>query len=95
MLAAALTAWTMFSVWLIAPHVRMPARIRKVAGVLCSAELVAILLWSYGVDTCEERSCAPLAQALGMAARVDIPALSAAFLVVAGVGWRRAAQPGP
>jgi hypothetical protein len=94
MLAAAITVWTMFSLWLIAPHAQMPLRVSRIAGMLCSAELVALLIWSYGVQTCAERTCAPLAQALGTAARVDIPVLAAAFVVFACVHWRRA-QPGP
>ena len=94
MLAASLTVWTMFSLWLIAPHVGAPARIGRIAGLICSVELVALLAWSYGVEACSERACAPLAQALGIAARIDIPALAAAFLVLACVDWRRA-QPGP
>ena len=53
-----------------------------------SVELVALLLWSYGADVCADRTCAPVAQAFGIAARMDIPALAAAFLVFAGVQWR-------
>jgi hypothetical protein len=94
MLAAAATIWMMFAIWLIAPHARAPARIARIAGALCGAELLALLFWSYGVEACAERACAPLAQALGIAARIDIPALAAAFLVLACVDWRRA-QPGP
>jgi hypothetical protein len=94
MLAAAVTVWMMFALWLIAPHARAPARIARVAGMLCVGELLALLFWSYGVEVCAERTCAPVAQAFGIAARVDIPALAAAFLVLACVDWRRA-QPGP
>jgi hypothetical protein len=93
MLAAAITAWTMFSVWLIAPHARIPARFARVAGLLCVVELLALLLWSYGADTCDGRECAPVAQAAGIAARVDIPALAAAFLVLFCVRGRRAQPP--
>jgi hypothetical protein len=94
MLAAAITVWTMFSVWLIAPHARIPARIARLAGILCVVEILALLLWSYGAEKCFQPTCAPLAQAAGMAARTDIPALAAAFLVIALVQWRRA-QPAP
>jgi hypothetical protein len=94
MLAAAITVWTMFSVWLIAPHAQIPARLARLAGILCVAELVALLLWSYGAEKCVERTCAPLAQAAGIAARTDIPAMAGAFLVIALVQWRRA-QPAP
>ena len=94
MLAAAITLWTMFSIWLIAPHARIPAGIGRVAGILCVAEFVALLTWSFGVQGCHERTCAPLGQAAGIAARTDIPVLAAAFLVFAAVRWRRA-QPAP
>jgi hypothetical protein len=94
MLAGAITVWTMFSLWLIAPHARIPARIGRVGGILCVVELVALLAWSYGVEKCVDRTCAPIAQAAGIAARTDIPALAAAFLVVACVQLRRG-QPAP
>jgi hypothetical protein len=93
MLTAAITVWLMFSLWLIAPHTHAPPRIGRIAGMMCSAELLALLFWSYGVDACAERTCAPVAQALGIAARIDIPLLAAAFLVFACLQWRR--QPGP
>jgi hypothetical protein len=93
MLAATITVWAMFSVWIIAPHVRAPARVARIAGLMCCAELFALLLWSYGVEVCAERTCAPVAQAFGIAARVDIPLLAAAFVVLACVQWRR--QPAP
>jgi hypothetical protein len=94
MVAAAITIWTMFSLWIIAPHAGLPPRIARVAGILCAVELVALLTWSYGVAGCVDRTCAPIAQAVGIAARTDIPALAAAFLIFAGVRWRRA-QPAP
>ena len=93
MLAAALTIWAMFALWIIAPHARAPARIAKIAGMICCVELVALLSWSYGVEACAERDCAPLAQAAGIAATIDIPVLAAMFVVFACVQWRR--QPGP
>ena len=93
MLTAAITVWLMFSLWLIAPHAQAPPRIGRVAGLMCSAELLALLVWSYGVEVCAERTCAPVAQAFGTAARIDIPLLAAAFLVLACLMWRR--QPGP
>jgi hypothetical protein len=94
MLAAAITIWTMFSLWIIAPHAGLTARIARVAGLLCTVEIVALLIWSYGVAGCVDRTCAPLGQAAGIAARTDIPVLAAAFLVFVAVRWRRA-QPAP
>ena len=93
MLTAAITVWLMFSLWLIAPHAQAPPRIGRVAGLMCSAELLALLVWSYGVEVCAERTCAPVAQAFGTAARIDIPLLAAALVVLACLMWRR--QPGP
>jgi hypothetical protein len=89
MVAAAITIWTMFSLWLIVPLAGLPAIMARVAAILVSVELLALLMWSYGTQRCAEPTCAPLAQAAGIAARTDIPALAAAFLVFAFVRLRR------
>jgi hypothetical protein len=89
MVAAAITLWTMFSLWLIAPLVGMPHGTARVAIVLSVLELLVLLVWSYGVEGCDERSCAPIAQAAGIAARTDLPALAAAFLVLTALQLRR------
>jgi hypothetical protein len=39
------------------------------------------LVWSYGSQGCDERTCAPLAQAAGIAARTDVPILAAVYLI--------------
>jgi hypothetical protein len=89
MLVAGLTIWTMFSLWMIAPHAGVPTGVARVAAILCVAELIMLLVWSFGVQGCDERTCAPLGQAAGIAARADIPALAAAFLVFGLVQlWR-------
>jgi hypothetical protein len=90
MLAAAITIWTMFSLWIIAPHAGLRRGIARVAGILCTVEIATLLTWSYGVHGCVERTCAPLGQAAGIAARTDVPVLAAAFLVFVVVRWRRA-----
>jgi hypothetical protein len=82
MLAAALTVWILFSFWLIAPFIHVPARLRRVGAWLCWAELVALLVHSYGTENCQEDTCAPLAQTAGIAARTDLPILAAAFLTL-------------
>ena len=92
MLVAALTLWTMFALFLIAPLARLPDSVGRVAMILCAAELVALLVSSYGVDGCGDPPCTPLAQAAGIAARTDIPVLAAAFLVVAVARLRRATR---
>ena len=88
MLAAALTIWVMFSLWLVAPHAGLPDVVGRFALVLLALELSALMVWSYGSEGCGERTCAPLAQAAGIAARTDVPILAAAFLVVAVVRVR-------
>jgi len=93
MVVAAITIWAMFSLWLIVPLAGLRRTIAHVAGVLVSAELLALFTWSFGTDRCIEPTCAPVAQAAGIAARTDIPALTAAFLVFALVALRRRAYP--
>jgi hypothetical protein len=90
MLAAALTLWAMFSAWLLASTLRLPAAIGATAATLGVTELLALLAWSYGTESCAGAVCAPLAQALGVAARTDIPILTALFIVVMGVRMRSA-----
>ncbi len=82
MLAAALTIWGMFSLWLIAGFIRLPRQISRIAMVLLGLELVSLAVWSYGSESCNERTCAPLAQAAGIAARTDLPILAAALVVI-------------
>lgn len=97
MLAAALTLWSLFSIWLIAPLVGLPRRLRQTAAVLLVAELLALLLYSYGTEGCDDGACAPLAQAAGMAARTDLPALALAYLALTAyalaIGRVRSGQP--
>ena len=90
MVAASITIWTMFSVFLIVPLAGLPPAMGRVAAILCSLELIALLAWSFGVERCDEATCAPVAQAAGIAARTDIPVLAGAFLVLAFVQLRRA-----
>jgi hypothetical protein len=89
MIAAAITLWTMFSLWLIAPLIGLPRATARVAMGLLGLELVALLAWSYGVEGCDDATCAPLARAAGIAARTDLPALAAAILVAAMLRLRR------
>jgi hypothetical protein len=91
MLAAAGTLWLMFAVWISAPTAGLPRAIERAAAVLLGAELVALLAWSYGTEQCDGRTCAPLAQASGVAARVDIPVLAVLLLVAGAVQLRRRA----
>lgn len=92
MVAAALTVWTLFSVWLIAHCAGLPARIGRFAIGLLWLELGMLLLWSYGSEGCDERTCAPIAQAAGIAARTDVPILAAVYLVGAVLWLTRSAR---
>jgi hypothetical protein len=83
MVAAALTLWVMFSVWLIASAVGIQAAIATTAAGLAVSELVALLWWSYGVESCARSTCRALTGAVGSAATVDIPLLAGLFLVLA------------
>jgi hypothetical protein len=94
MVAAALTLWVMFSLWLIAGCADLPQPIGRVAMMLLALELGSLLTWSFGADRCDERTCAPLAQAAGIAARTDVPILAAAFVVVTVVRLTRGARGG-
>ena len=89
MLAAAVTIWILFSLWLIAPLVGVTHRLRRAAAAILWAELAALLLYSYGSEGCEERTCAPLAQAAGIAARTDLPILTTALLGITVVQLAR------
>jgi hypothetical protein len=85
MVAAAATLWVLFSLWLIAPLLHLPRQLGRVAAVLLWAELAALLIYSYGSEGCNASTCAPLAQAAGIAARTDVPILTAGFVAIAGV----------
>jgi hypothetical protein len=90
MVAAALTVWVLFAFWLIASCLPGGRTLRRAAMTLLTTELGVLLLWSYGTEHCLEAGCAPLAQAAGVAARIDVPILSVLFLGVAVLRLGRA-----
>jgi hypothetical protein len=94
MIAAAMTLWTMFSVWLIAHCARLPPRIGRMALVFLWLELGLLLIWSYGSEDCDARTCAPLAQAAGIAARTDVPVLAAVYVIGAVLWLTRSVRAG-
>jgi len=94
MIAAAMTLWTMFSVWLIAHCANLPPRIGRMALMLLWLELGLLLIWSYGSEGCDARTCAPLAQAAGIAARTDVPILAAVYVIGAVVWLTRSVRAG-
>jgi hypothetical protein len=95
MLASAMTLWTMFSVWLIAHCARLPPRFGRMALALLWVELALLAIWSYGSEGCDVRTCAPVAQAAGIAARTDVPILAVVY-VIGVVVWltRSGRRPG-
>jgi hypothetical protein len=93
-LAAACTIWLMFSLWLIASWAPLPWQFGRVAFVLLVLELALLAIWSYGSQGCDERTCAPLAQAAGIAARTDVPILAALFFGVTLVRLSRSERAG-
>jgi hypothetical protein len=93
MVAAAMTLWTMFSVWLIAYCARLPARIGRIAIGLMWLELGLLAIWSYGSEGCDVRTCAPVAQAAGIAARTDVPILAVVYVIGVVLWLTRSVDP--
>jgi hypothetical protein len=75
-LAAAATIWGMFACFLLFPHLGLPAVFHRTAMALLVAELLALMLWSYGSEG------EPAAEAGRSAAAIDIPLLSLALVVL-------------
>ena len=83
MFAAGATIWMLFSVWLLGPYVGISRRAGQLVGWALVAELVLVLTWSYGTEPCRDSTCAPVARAAGVAARVDLPVLAVVIIVAA------------
>ena len=93
MLAAAATLWSLFSLWLTAPLIALPRLLRQTAAALLIAELLLLFFFSYGTEGCDDDACAPFAQAAGMAARTDVPLLTAGFFVLTVYALARRGRP--
>jgi hypothetical protein len=93
MLAAAMTIWIMFSLWIISGCARLPHPVGRIALMLLLLELGTLMVWSYGSERCDGRACPAVAQAAGIAARTDVPILAGGFLVVTVVRLSRRATP--
>ena len=76
-IAAAATIWGMFACFLVFPHLGLPAVFHRTAMVLLSAEVLALMVWSYGGEA------GPGPDAARSAAAIDIPLLSLALVVLA------------
>jgi hypothetical protein len=82
MVAAAATIWLTFTLCIGGPCFGLPRPAVRISAGLLAAELVLLLAYSYGTERCDEPGCAPLAQAAGVAARVDVPMLAVLLVVV-------------
>jgi hypothetical protein len=77
------TLWSMFSCFLIFPHLGLPSYLRQAATTVMAAEFVAMLVWSFGSEECAERPCGPVAEAGRTAAALDVPLLGLAVIALA------------
>ena len=92
---ATATIWSMFSCFLLFPRLGLPVVFHRTAMALLVAELLALMMWSYGSEDCVERPCSASAEAGRSAAAIDIPFLALALIALSlawGVRvWRRQA----
>jgi hypothetical protein len=91
-LAAAATLWACISGVLLLPLLGAPRALGQAAAGLLSAELAALLAWSYGSEGCVARPCGAFAETARSAASLDVPALTAVLVVVATAHGMRAAR---
>ncbi|HWT21933.1 MAG TPA: hypothetical protein VN213_00350 [Solirubrobacteraceae bacterium] len=89
MVAAAATLWAMFSLWLVGPLIGLTRTVERTAAGIFMVELVTLLAWSYGTESCDGAECGPLARAAGVAARVDIPIFAGLVVVAVTLRLRR------
>jgi len=92
MVAAAATVWVMFALWVASPILGLPRAAQRLAAALVVVELLMLMAWGYGTEYCAERTCAPVAQAFGVGARIDVPLLAALFLALTVRALYRAAR---
>ncbi len=93
---AALTIWTLLACFLIFPLLGFRPLFHRTAGTLLAAEGIALMMWGYGSEGCQERPCGTVAEVGHTAASIDVPVLTVALValtVARGVrAWRRAPQ---
>jgi hypothetical protein len=80
---ATATLWVLFSCFLLFPRMGFPPLMHRTAMTLLVAELVALMMWSYGSKGCVERPCGEGAEVGRTAAALDIPLLAAALVALA------------
>ena len=86
---ATATIWVLFSCFLLFPHLGFPTLMHRTAGTLLAAELIALMMWSYGSKGCIERPCAEGAELGRTAAAVDVPLLALVLVAVAMIRGMR------
>jgi hypothetical protein len=93
-LIAGATIWGLFSCFLLFGPLGVPRRLSWAAMALLVIEMLALGVWSYGSRGCAQRPCGAAAEAGRTAATIDVPLLSVALLVLAGMHVRRAMRRG-
>lgn len=86
---ATATIWCLFSCFLLFPLMGFPPLMHRTAMTLLVAELVALMMWSYGSKGCIERPCAAGAELGRTAAAIDIPLLALVLVAVAMIRGMR------
>jgi hypothetical protein len=79
--------------FLIFPLFKVPRFLRQAAASLLTAELVALLVHSYGSEYCDPSVCSASTQVAGTIASVDVPPRGPALLPGPGHGVRAASSP--
>jgi len=93
-LVGALTLWGLGAAFLLFPILGLPAYLQRAAGTLCAAELVGLLVYSYGAEACGPDGCPLLARLAETLASVDVPGLTVLLYALAlGVGIRTLRSP--
>ena len=85
-LAIAATLYFSFAAFLFFPTVNAPPILGRMAIGLCASELVVTCAWAAGRDSCRwEEHCSTFTDTMASAAGLQIPALTAATLLISGV----------
>ena len=80
---AVFTLWIVFSGWLLLSHLRAPRFLTTALATLGWLELLAVLTWGFGSESCTRRPCSAVAETARTAASVDLPALAGVVLALA------------
>jgi len=86
--AAAVTLWLSFALYVAAPVLELPLGVARTLAGLFLAELVALLAASYG---CEFGDCTSVGTVATTAAYTDLPVLTGVVLTALLIGRVRAA----